>query len=429
MKRAARGYWTAAAVIVGFALLSTLLGVYILGKQRLTSPFASRYQIRVAFSATPGIAPGLGQPADVAGVPVGEISAAAVRNGESLVTLSIERSQLPHVYKNATAQLVPQTPLDDLDVDLNPGSKNAGLLPSGAVIGIGRSTVPVPVDDLLDALDGDTRDYLAALISATGYGLRNQGPNLRALFAQIGPTADQIRELTTALNQRRTTLAKVIHSLSVLAVAAGSRNDELRQIVADGSKTLTALASQDSALQQSLRLLPSTLGDTRAALSSATTFAGDLRPTLSALTPALENLPKTLRATQTLASHASPALRNVIRPAVASGNLSLPSLLTAAHHLNLTTPDLDNAFKVLQYVFNELFYSDNGKSRSYAFWGAWAQHDGNSVLSTGDAQGEVINSALLVTCSEFNDIPQLTTVLDGVGKLLPSVCPPTGEAH
>src|SRR5581483_9180631 len=122
VKRAIRTYWAPVGVIVAFAMLSTFLGVYILGQQRLQSPFAARYDVRVEFAATPGLAPGLGQPADVAGVPVGEISAASVHDGRALVTLTIERSQLPHVYANGSAALVPQTPLDNLAVYLNPGS-------------------------------------------------------------------------------------------------------------------------------------------------------------------------------------------------------------------------------------------------------------------------------------------------------------------
>jgi len=428
MKRAVRTYWISACVIVVFAVLSSVLGIYILGQQRFQSPFAARYQVRVEFSATPGLDPGLGQPADVAGVPVGEISAATLVDGRALVTLSIERSQLPHVYVNATAQLVPDTPLDDLEVDLNPGSPPAAVLADDALIPIGESTVPVPVDSLLDALDGDTRTYLASLISATGYGVGGRGPDLRALLEQIGPTARQIRELAGALASRRVALAQVVHSLSVLAVAAGNRQNAIRQVVSAGSRTLQVLAGQDAALQQALSLLPGTLADTDGALASATGFAQQLRPTLIALQPAVQRLPAALAGTERLASVATPNLRDVIRPLVTQANLSLPAVATSVRHLDAVTPDLDNAFRVLQYLFDELFYSDGGRSRSYAFYAAWAQHNGNSVLGTGDAQGQVIRSALIVSCSELNDIPDLTGLIDGIAALLPSICPQTGSA-
>lgn len=428
MRRAIRAYWIPSTVIVGFAVLSTVLGIYILGQQRFESPFAARYQVRVEFSATPGIAPGLGQPADVAGVPVGEISGAVVHDGRALVTLSIERSELPRVYADATASLVPTTPLDDLEVDLDPGGPPSPVLANDAIISVGQSAVPVPVDSLLDALDGDTRTYLAALISATGYGLAGHGPDLRALFEQIGPTARQVRELAGAFAARRTVLARVVHSLSVLAVAAGARDNAIRQVVAAGSATLQAMARQDSALQASLTLLPGTLADARTALGSGAGFARVLTPTLTALAPAVARLPTALTATGRLASVATPQLRDVVRPLVRAADVSLPPVLAAAPHLNAVAPDLDNAFRVLQYVFDELFYSNGGHSRSYAFYGAWAQHDGNSVLSTGDAQGEVIRSALIVSCSELNEIPNLTGVISGIDALLPSICPKTGSA-
>jgi phospholipid/cholesterol/gamma-HCH transport system substrate-binding protein len=428
MRRAARTYWLPAAVILGFAVLTTVLGVYIVGQQRFQSPFASRYQVSVAFSATPGLAPGLGQPAEVAGVPVGQISGAIVRDGHALVTLTIERSRLPHLYRNATAALVPNTPLEDLQVDLEPGTPSAGVLRPGATVPVGQSTVPMPADDLLHALDGDTRTYLAALISATGYGLGGRGPDLRALLQQIGPTARQIHELTGALAARRTVLSRVVHSLSVLAVAAGQRDRALRQVVAAGSATLAAMARQDVELRQSLSLLPGTLADTRSALGSATGLANALPSTLDALEPAVARLPAALASAGRLARVATPVLRGVVRPLVRTGVTSLPPLLAAAPHLVAVTPDLQNAFKALQYLFDELFYSDGGKSRSYAFYAAWAQHDGNSVLGTGDAQGQVIRSALIVSCSELNQISGLTTLVNGIAKLLPSICPATGSA-
>jgi phospholipid/cholesterol/gamma-HCH transport system substrate-binding protein len=425
MKRTVRTYWIPSAVIVAFAVLSSALGIYILGQQRLQSPFTATYRLRIEFSAAAGIAPGLGQPADVAGVPVGEIENAVTSNGRALVTVSIDRSQLPHVYADATAALVPQTPLGDLEIDLEPGGPPARPLANNAMINVGQSTVPVPVDDLLDALDGDTRTYLASLISATGYGLGGHGPDLRALLEQIGPTAKQIHELAGSLVSRRTVLAQVVHSLSVLAVAAGNRDDALRQVVSAGSATLQAMAQQDTALQSALSLLPGTLSDAQQALGSAAGFARTLTPTLTALAPAVKRLPAALKATGRLASVATPKLRTVVRPVVTESNRSLVPILAALPDLNAVTPDLDNAFRVLQYVFDELFYSAGGTQRSYAFYAAWAQHDGNSVLSTGDAQGEVIRSALIVSCSELNNIPDLGQLIDGIDGLLPSLCPST----
>jgi phospholipid/cholesterol/gamma-HCH transport system substrate-binding protein len=429
VKRALRTYWLPVGVIVGFAFVSTVLGVEILGRQRLQSPFAPRYSVRVAFSATPGLAPGLGQPAEVAGVPVGEIADAVSRDGQTVVTLSIDRSQLPRVYGDATATLVPVTPLDNLAVEIDPGGPPSPPLTDGATIPVASSTVPAAADDLLDALDGDTRTYLAALISATGDGLHGHGPDLRALLAQIGPTARQIRELSGALAARRATLAQVVHSLSVLAVAAGRRDAAIRQAVSAGSATLTAMASQDAALRQSLALLPGTLRRARGALTSAAGLAGALDPALTALRPAIARLPRALAATTRLARTATPELRDVIRPLVRVANGDLPALTAAAGHLGAVTPDLDNAFRVLEYALDELFYSNGGRSRSYGFYAAWAQHDGNSVLSTGDAQGQVIRSALIVSCSELNQIPNLTSLVNGIAALLPGLCPPTGSAH
>ena len=61
-----------------------------------------------------------------------------------------------------------------------------------------------------------------------------------------------------------------------------------------------------------------------------------------------------------------------------------------------------------------------------AFYAAWAQHNGNSVLSTGDAHGQVISSALILSCSELNTVAALTSVINALSALIPQVCPSSG---
>lgn len=351
------------------------------------------------------------------------MSGISLKNGRSLVTLTVQRDQLPRIYANATAAITPRTPLQDLQVDLAPGGPPARALPPGATIDVSQTTIPVAPDVLNDALDSDTRQYLSALLSAVGEGVAGRGPDLRELFEAIGPTARQVSQLTEALSGRRQELARVVHALSLIAAAGGARAGAIAQAVSGGAQTLRAIAAEDAPLRASLRLLPSTLSAARDALQHGAALSAQLQPTAVALTPALAHLPAALRATEAVSNTGERSLRTTLRPFVRATTPALSTLRPALAHLVAVTPDLANGFKVLEYVVDELFYTDGGTAHSYAYWLAWAQHDGNSTLSTGDAQGQVVRSALIFSCSMLDALPTLTGALSALSGLLPTICP------
>ncbi|HTX47184.1 MAG TPA: MlaD family protein [Solirubrobacteraceae bacterium] len=399
MRRAIRRYGTYTAIIALFMAMSVVIGFYILLQERLQNPFASTYTINAVFSASTGLTPGLGQPANVAGVRVGEITNSVLENGRALVTMSIEPSRLRHVYADATATLFPNTPLDDMEINIDPGAPPARPLPSGATIPIANTDVPISSDQLLDGLDGDTREYAATLISSLGVGLKDQGPNLHALLEDLGPTTTQIHRLTAALAARRTDLAEVVHNLSVLSQAVASRDRPLGQLVDAGDATVTAIAGQDTALRQSVALLPSTLTAAEHSLGTATSFAQQLGPALSDNQAAAEALPRALHGAGSLLKVATPVIAHDLRPLVTQAEPVVSSLLPTTRTLTSVTPYLTSAFHVLQYTSDELAYNAGGRRQSYLFWLAWFVHNIDSALSAADGNGRLLAGTLMVNCS------------------------------
>ena len=411
MTRALRAYGRYVAVIVAFAAVSVVVGAYILTQQRLQLPFQSRYDIRAAFPTTAGLTPGLGQPANVAGVKVGQITAVSLADGNAVVTMSIDPHQLPHVYANASAVLHPNTPLADMQIDIDPGGSPAPPLRGGQTIPVAQTRSPLQSDDFLRALDGDTRDYVRALASTAGVALPGEGPHLRTTLRTLGPTSHQIRVLSAALADRRQALERVVHNLSTLAVAAGSRDRQLAQVVDAGDATLHALATQQSALSRSVAELPATLADTRRTLVDTTSFTRQLGPTLTALEPSTRRAAHTLRTADKLLRVTEPVIANRIRPFTRTAIPPLKNLLPATTSLSAATPDLSNAALVLQYLVNELLYNGGGPQRSYAYWLAWYIHNSLSVASTGDAHGAAQRGPLLVSCASIANQPQLAQVV------------------
>jgi phospholipid/cholesterol/gamma-HCH transport system substrate-binding protein len=414
VKRAVRAYGRYVAWIVIFALASLIAAGYILVHQRLQLPFADTYTVRAEFPNSTGLVPGLGEPANVAGVKVGQINGVTLQDGRSIVSMTIDKHKLGRVYSNATAVLYPNTPLDDMQIDITPGGPPGHVLHSGELIPVAQTTAPLQSDDFLDALDSDSRQYFTTLAQAAGAGLDGQGPNLRALLETLGPTSEQVHTLAHALDERRVALSQLVHNLAVLAVAAGERDNQIGQVVVAGDQTLRALASQDTALKSSIAQLPGTLSAAQRTLTDATPLAQELGPTLNALEPGVQAAPAALSATGKLLKVATPAIQKTVRPLVQTAKPIVSELIPIGTHLIAMTPDLSSSFQVLNYTVNEAGYNQGGNVQSYLFWIAWFAHNVDSVASVADANGHELHGELLVSCSELAAQPALGAILDPI---------------
>ena len=94
-----------------------------------------------------------------------------------------------------------------------------------------------------------------------------------------------------------------------------------------------------------------------------------------------------------------------MRPLVRTARPVARDLAPAVHDLGLATPQLSSAFGVLDRVANQLAYDAPGPVRPYLFWLAWFAHNGNSVLSTGDAHAAVFRAESIFSCPAFQASP------------------------
>jgi phospholipid/cholesterol/gamma-HCH transport system substrate-binding protein len=413
------GKWLLA--IAFLAIVAVVCGAYILVQQRLPVPFQDRYALQVELAAASGLTPGLGQPVNVAGVKVGQVDDVRLREGRALVRLQIQADELPQVFSDARVDLVPRTPLKDLQVELDPGRRRDRPLPPGATIPIERTSPPVDSDELTRALDADTREFLTMFLVEGERGLRGRGMDLRGVLRSLRPTAEQLARVTTALKARRGALRGLVHELSILAEAAGSRDAELQRLVTDGNATLGALAAEERALRGSVRALPATLAESREALVRVEAFTERLAPALERLRPGARALPGALQALAPAARTGTTVLRTQLRPFVREAQPLVRDLRPTVRDLTTVTPSLQQAFTVLNYVANELTYNPPGKDQEgYLHWLAWFSHNAASFLSTQDANGPVWRGLVLSSCSTLGGQPGLTELASVIFAALPA---------
>ena len=411
--------------IAAIMVIAVVCAGYILNKQRLESPFASRYSVELEFDGIDAVTPGLGAPLTVAGVEVGQIDRAYLDDGRGVLRASVDPDELPAIYADATAALIPNTPLEDMQIRLNPGRDRENELGPGERVRIAATTTAVESDELLRALDADTRTWMRSLIADLGTGTRGRARDLHDVLETLGPTAAQMRRITSLLASRRRTIPKLVHNLRVIAEATAKSDDELRQLVGAGNATLEALAVNEAPLRRSLELLPPTLASARSTLRRIQPLGRSLTRTLDAIDPTLETLPATLR-------DAPGALRGLVPLPI--GELSefidavrplSRSVRPATRDLATTAPLLKQAFGVIERASNAIAYTAGPGARPYLFWLAWFSHNVNSTFSTGDAHGAILRGYAQFSCSSFEVNPELTALIGTIFGT-PGSCPEDG---
>ena len=443
MTRAIRKHFTDFIAIIVLFVIAAGVGGYILSNQRFYLPPSvpllgtDFFEVKGEFQTAKSVTPGQGQTVTIAGVNVGEIQKVELRDGRALVTMKIRQKWAPRIKKDATLLLRPKTGLEDMVIEMTPGSKSAPRVPEGWVIPVQNTLPDVKFDEILASLDRDTRDYLRLLVNGAGGGLRDAGDDLAATIKRFEPGARELRRVTTALEDRRTNIRRSIHNLQLLVTAVGEKDDQLAQLIDTSNAVFRSFAAQDRNLRSALQQLPGTLRTTRTALGKTGDLAAVLGPALEDLRPTARLLGPTQRQTRPFLRDTTPIIRDQLRPFAREVRPVVRELRPAAQGLSKLTPDLAQTLSILNYLFNTLSYNPPGDGdEGYLFWASWVNHLGSLVFSTQDAHGPVRRGTILVSCSTARLLDTiiasdprlgLITQLSGVPQSS-QVCPSSAQA-
>jgi phospholipid/cholesterol/gamma-HCH transport system substrate-binding protein len=228
---------------------------------------------------------GLDAPAAaVAGTPVGNLTKVEYENGRALVTLTFSDDMRGKIFADATAAIRPASALQNLLVNIDPGTPNAGELTEP--IPPWRTTSYVAIDELTGILDADTQAYTTILIQQLELALHHREGELQHALARVGDLVDAATPLSRALAERRRLLTRLVGDLDVVANTLGDRGAQLASAVNAGSATLAVTSARERELAEATRLLGPVLSEANRSLEGLAAIAGPLIPALDDLTPA-----------------------------------------------------------------------------------------------------------------------------------------------
>ena len=404
MKRAIKTHATDFVAIVLLLVLSIAVAGYILNKERLRFPFIQSSPVKMYADLSTGQAftPGQGQSVRVSGVQIGQIGSVTLTDGRARVEMDIDQKYQHLIHVDATALARPRTGLQDLFLEINPGTKTAPVAKAGFTIPVSNTLPEVNIDEILSSLDANTRNYLGLLINGAGAGLKmNGGSELAQVLERFLPTHRALAQLNGAVAQRGNDLRRLVNSLQRLNTALGQKQSQIVSLVNASSTVFRATASQDANISRAVADLPSTLRQTTATLNKVTSFANLLGPTATKLLPAAQALPAANAALTALAKPSTPIVRDQIRPFVIAARPLVRNLTPAAINLAKATPYLTSSFNVVNQLFNILGYSPGGGQHGYLWWLAWQDHLARTLFSVQDADGSFRPLFIQVSCAEL----------------------------
>jgi phospholipid/cholesterol/gamma-HCH transport system substrate-binding protein len=424
-------YRTAFISVVVMIVIAAAVGGYILAHENLKLPGwvpvfgRSYYTLKADFQTAQAVTPGQGQAVTIAGAKIGEIASVNLADGVATVTMKIV-PKYARIYRNATLLLRPKTQLQDITIEVNPGTPSAGKLRSGQVLPLSQTAPNINFDEFLAGLDAETRAYLQELLAGAGQGLKGNSKALAATLKRFDPLAREFQKISDQVEIRHANIARSIHNFRLLMEALGGKDKQLAELVDASNAVFATFAKEDANVRQTLHLLPGALSKTGAGLGKLSTATNVLGPTLHKLLPFARSLGPANEATRRLALKTTPIFKNEIRPFARQILPVVNELAPATKGAGEAFPKLATSFSVLNEFFNELAYNPGPSKGGFLFFLDWGNHNLNSVVSSADAHGAVGRSLVYFNCEVLPLLKGVSEVNPTVSLLVSLLRPPTG---
>jgi phospholipid/cholesterol/gamma-HCH transport system substrate-binding protein len=386
--------------VVALFLIGSGVAAYVLTQQRLRFPLIEDkpFTVNVELANAQAVQPGQGQTIRSAGVEIGQIGDVELEDGVAVVEMQLEPRYEGYVRQDATALLRTKTGLKDMFVELDPGEGRP--LKDGERVRLANTAPDIDPDEILEALDSDTRDYLKLLVSGAGKGLEGRGNDLRETFRRFAPLHRDLNRVTEAIAERRHNLRHLIHNYGLLVEELGGKDRELTRLVKASNAVFESFAAEDTNVSAFVAKLPGSLRETRIALGKVDRLAQRMGPALESLRPPFRKLDEANAAVTPFAKEAAPIIRDEIRPFTRVGRPFIRRLGNGADGLAKAGPDLTSTFLGLNRLFNIGAHNPNGaegltgdlakdraRDEGYLYWLGWTAQNTVSLFSTSDAQG------------------------------------------
>jgi virulence factor Mce-like protein len=279
-------------------------------------PFTKPFELNAVFQSANSIRPG--SPVRIAGVNVGKVKSVQPQQGTNaaVVTMQISKDGLP-IHSDATAKIRPRIFLEgNFFVDLQPGSPDQPDLGDGDTIKVTQTATPVQLDEVLTALQSDSRQDLQDLLAGLSKALNSKptkaqdaamdpisrgktaAQSFNDAYADIPASERSTAQVFDALlgEQPGMDVSRLIEGTARTTGALIRNENALTGLISNFNTTMAAFASQASNLRASIAKLPGVLQQADATLTSLNASFPPTRAFAREILPGVRETPATIDA-------------------------------------------------------------------------------------------------------------------------------------
>jgi phospholipid/cholesterol/gamma-HCH transport system substrate-binding protein len=254
-------------------------------------------------------------PVRIAGVNVGEVTDVQGTGNMAEVTFTVDDEGQP-IHEDATIKIRPRLFLEgNFFLDVQPGSPSAPELPDDGQIPVTQTSTAVQLDEILTALDSDSRVNLQELLEGYGTALTYeptadddtdqdedvQGETAAESLNDTFRWAPRANRDTAIVNeafrgQEPHDLSKLIGAQAKVFGELLSVESQLKDLITNFNTTTGAFAAESANLSESVRLLAPTLENGEPALRHLSDALPPVRALARESIPGVRELPATIEA-------------------------------------------------------------------------------------------------------------------------------------
>lgn len=254
-----------------------------------------------------------GNEVKVGGVPVGIVEDIDLTDrARALIELSISDDELTPVHRGTTATVRASSlsGIANRYIALELGPNDAPEIEDGGQIAAEDGRVAVDLDQVLNSLDPDTvEDLRAAVQDSAEIFDDGAAADINAGLEALNPALSQSAATARELMRDQRALERFVLESADVATAVTSRPADLDELVTSALAATSQVAGESQALASTLEQLPPTLRSTNTASVNVRAMLGDLRPAVRELRPSTPGLTRFLTRLQPVARDLLPETR------------------------------------------------------------------------------------------------------------------------